>query len=54
MTNDNAPNYKIMVAEKEKPESRFWKTLIPEKQDGNRELCCNQKRISLYRTNLTW
>ncbi|MNK76936.1 Prolyl endopeptidase [compost metagenome] len=30
MTNVNAPKYKLMVADKEKPESKFWKTLIPE------------------------
>ena len=30
MTNDNAPNYKLMVADKKKPEFANWRTLIPE------------------------
>lgn len=30
MTNDNAPNYKLMVAEKSAPEYKNWKVLIPE------------------------
>ena len=29
-TNDNAPNYRLMVAEKSNPEYKNWKTLIPE------------------------
>lgn len=29
-TNDNAPNYRLMVAEKNNPEYKNWKTLIPE------------------------
>ena len=29
-TNDNAPNYKLMVADKSNPEFKNWKTLIPE------------------------
>ncbi|MFT7589872.1 MAG: prolyl oligopeptidase, partial [Limisphaerales bacterium] len=31
-TNDNAPNFKIMVADKANPEFANWKTLIPEKE----------------------
>lgn len=32
MTNDNAPNFKLMVTTKDKPEFEHWKTLIPEKE----------------------
>lgn len=45
MTNDNAPNYKIMVAEKEKPESRFWKTLIPESKTVIESYVVTKKNI---------
>ena len=31
-TNDNAPNYRLMVAEKNNPEYKNWKTLIPESE----------------------
>ncbi|RFZ83176.1 S9 family peptidase [Mucilaginibacter terrenus] len=30
MTNDNAPNYKLMIADKAQPDYKYWKTLIPE------------------------
>jgi len=30
MTNDNAPNFKVMVADKANPEFKNWKALIPE------------------------
>ena len=30
MTNDEAPNFKLMVADKAQPEFKNWKTLIPE------------------------
>jgi len=29
-TNDNAPNYRLMVADKNNPEYKNWKTLIPQ------------------------
>ncbi len=32
MTNDNAPNFKLMVANKDKPHFKDWKTLIPESE----------------------
>jgi prolyl oligopeptidase len=32
MTNDNAPNYKLMVADKNNPEYKNWKALIPESE----------------------
>ncbi len=32
MTNDEAPNFKLMVANKSKPEFEHWKELIPEKE----------------------
>ena len=31
-TNDNAPNSKLMIADKARPEYKYWKTLIPEAQ----------------------
>jgi prolyl oligopeptidase len=31
-TNDNAPNYKLMLADKNNPEYKNWKTLIPESE----------------------
>ena len=31
-TNDNAPNYRLMVAEKNNPEYTNWKALIPESE----------------------
>jgi len=31
-TNDNAPNYRLLVAEKDQPEYKNWKTLIPESE----------------------
>ncbi len=31
-TNDNAPNYRLMVAEKNNPEYKNWKSLIPESE----------------------
>lgn len=31
-TNDNAPNYRLMVADKNNPEYKNWKTLIPESE----------------------
>ncbi len=31
-TNDNAPNFKLMVADKQRPKFENWKTLIPEKE----------------------
>lgn len=31
-TNDNAPNFKLMVASKSKPDYKDWKTLIPESE----------------------
>lgn len=30
LTNDNAPNYRFLVADKARPEYKDWKTLIPE------------------------
>ena len=30
LTNDHAPNYKLMVADKNKPDFKDWKTLVPE------------------------
>ena len=32
-TNDHAPNFKIMVADADKPEFEHWRTLIPEQED---------------------
>lgn len=32
-TNDNAPNFKLMVTDENKPEFENWKTLIPERED---------------------
>ncbi|MFN8256356.1 MAG: prolyl oligopeptidase family serine peptidase [Bacteroidales bacterium] len=32
MTNENAPNFKLMVADKSKPEHENWKVLIPESE----------------------
>ncbi len=32
LTNDNAPNYRLIVAEKNNPEYKNWKTLIPESE----------------------
>src|SRR6185312_13994533 len=32
LTNDNSPNYRLMVAEKNNPEYENWKTLIPESE----------------------
>ncbi|MFK7809476.1 MAG: prolyl oligopeptidase family protein [Saprospiraceae bacterium] len=32
-TNDEAPNFKIMVTDKSSPDFKNWKTLIPEKED---------------------
>ena len=31
-TNDNAPNYRLMIAEKNNPEYKNWKTLTPESE----------------------
>ncbi len=31
-TNDNAPNFKLMVTDADKPESEHWKVFIPEKE----------------------
>ncbi len=31
-TNDNAPNYKLMIADKNNPEYKNWKVLIPESE----------------------
>jgi prolyl oligopeptidase len=31
-TNDNAPNYRLLVADKNNPEYKNWKTLIPESE----------------------
>ncbi len=32
MTNDNAPNFKLMVADKDNPTFENWKTLVPESE----------------------
>ncbi len=32
MTNDDAPNFKLMVADKARPKFENWKTLLPEKE----------------------
>ncbi len=32
MTNDNAPNYKLLIADKNNPEYKNWKPLIPESE----------------------
>ena len=32
MTNDNAPNYKLMIADKNNPDYKNWKVLIPESE----------------------
>jgi prolyl oligopeptidase len=32
-TNDNAPNFKLMVADLDRPEYEHWRTLIPESED---------------------
>ncbi|HIC8809307.1 prolyl oligopeptidase family serine peptidase [Elizabethkingia anophelis] len=44
-TNDNAPKYKIMIAEKERPESNFWKTLIPESEAVIEDYVVTQNNI---------
>jgi prolyl oligopeptidase len=44
-TNDNAPNFKMMVANKKNPEYANWKTLIPEGQTVIQNCVVTKKHI---------
>jgi prolyl oligopeptidase len=44
-TNDNAPNYKLMVADKNNPESKNWKVLIPESKTVLQGYAVTKKNI---------
>ncbi|MFZ4549635.1 MAG: prolyl oligopeptidase family serine peptidase, partial [Bacteroidales bacterium] len=44
-TNDNAPNYKLLVADKNNPESKNWKVLIPESKTVMQSYAITKKSI---------
>ena len=45
LTNDNAPNYRLMVAEKSNPEYKNWKVLIPESETVMESYAVTKKNI---------
>ncbi|MEI6059702.1 MAG: prolyl oligopeptidase family serine peptidase [Bacteroidota bacterium] len=44
-TNDNAPNYKLLVADKNNPESKNWKVLIPESKTVMQSYAVTRRNI---------
>jgi len=46
-TNDNAPNYRLLVADKNKPEYKNWKELIPEGKTVLQSYAITKKNIIL-------
>ena len=44
-TNDNAPNYKLLVGDKNNPESKNWKVLIPESKTVMQSYAVTKKSI---------
>ncbi len=44
-TNDNAPNYKLLVGDKNNPESKNWKVLIPEGKTVLQSFAVTKKNI---------